>query len=957
MNNLNKFQYFNIYQTVNDKRDMKGLILDNGIKIVLISDKNIITSSCSIAVNAGYQNDDYEGTAHFLEHLLFMGSEKFPSQNEYHSYVSVCGGMDNAFTGDSITCYYLEIESHFMKKGVEMLSWFFRKPILDMNLIKSEMEIINSEHDKNILSDAWIMDDIMKKLIKPSKYTKFGTGNCESLKNITRDDILEYYNKNYTTDNIYVCIIDSKSIEEMINDYVLYFNEIAEKKSLENKKKIDELELIDQNLIIYKSISEYNFFNIMLFMNCNCKNQEEYIIVNFINYLLDVEYEKSISYYLKENNLIKNINSHINYYFDDKALLNVNIILIDNNIDNLNEVYCQFYTYLNIIKNINEIDFEIIYNTYQKINLLYSMYGENSLSSSDITNDVIDNMINGKLELSIMRKNYVNDYKVSIFNMYKEIINSVIIKLSTNIDIYKNSSFIKSKWYNTKYFISEYENIDLKKISKKNNYEYDIKNIIGIKNFKIESNILLKKINKKKIPTLIYKNNNREIYLLEENKYEKPICTINVIRRNIKLLDNNNNLIMSIYISLCEKILNYYLKVMGLYHVYFTISTHNEYLIYSYTGLDYIVNNVFINEINKLINIDTIFSNKNIENHFLQIKRDFLENLSNTKYNSPHSLCLSYLGYTLKNSLTPKMKTKFIENLSLEKFKNILINECLLYDYEYYIIIGINKNKNNTKIIYENIQDDITYDFNKDDYLKNIISMLSINENRFYRKNIDYSVDNNIKTINYTLAKNEYNSGREINNCIVNYGVIYNGKYSIINNNYNEEFVHDIIKNKLIASIVTHLLSEPLFDHVRTIEKLGYIVKCNYTFIDKHDNFSIILFYLIQSNYDVDILNKSIDNFNKFMLKDIKKNYDSYFEKFNSLKKSKLLELKKPFSNLLQEISCYIDSFVNKIYIFNINEIIYKICKKIKFNDIIEVLNIFLNNKLKKYSIILNSKN
>jgi insulysin len=177
MNNLNKFQYFDISQTINDKREVKGLILQNGIKVVLISDKNIIDSSCSIAVNAGYLQDEFEGTAHFLEHLLFMGSEKFPLQNEYHSYVSVCGGTDNAFTGDNITCYYLEIESTFLKKGIEMLSWFFKKPLLDDKFIKSEMQIINSEHEKNLLSDFWIMDDILKKFIKSNKYTKFGTGN------------------------------------------------------------------------------------------------------------------------------------------------------------------------------------------------------------------------------------------------------------------------------------------------------------------------------------------------------------------------------------------------------------------------------------------------------------------------------------------------------------------------------------------------------------------------------------------------------------------------------------------------------------------------------------------------------------------------------------------------------------------------------------------------------------
>ena len=93
------------------------------------------------------------------------------------------------------------------------------------------------------------------------------------------------------------------------------------------------------------------------------------------------------------------------------------------------------------------------------------------------------------------------------------------------------------------------------------------------------------------------------------------------------------------------------------------------------------------------------------------------------------------------------------------------------------------------------------------------------------------------------------------------------------------------------------------------------------------------------------------------MLKDIKKNYNSYLEKFNSLKKNKLLEYKKPFFNLLQETSSYINSIVNKEFIFNINKLKYKICKKIKFEEVLVVLKNFLNDKSKKYNIILDSKN
>ena len=84
---MNQIQHFDIKLSSNEKRNIKGIELDNKIKIILISDTEINLSSCSIGVGTGYLNDNYPGTSHFIEHLLFMGSEKYPEQNEYHSYI------------------------------------------------------------------------------------------------------------------------------------------------------------------------------------------------------------------------------------------------------------------------------------------------------------------------------------------------------------------------------------------------------------------------------------------------------------------------------------------------------------------------------------------------------------------------------------------------------------------------------------------------------------------------------------------------------------------------------------------------------------------------------------------------------------------------------------------------------------------------------------------------------
>ena len=91
-----RFQFFDIIKNENDNRNIKGIILKNGIKLVIISDPNIIKSGCCVGVNAGYLQDEYSGTAHFLEHLLFMGSSKFKKQNDFLNYIGSNCGESNA---------------------------------------------------------------------------------------------------------------------------------------------------------------------------------------------------------------------------------------------------------------------------------------------------------------------------------------------------------------------------------------------------------------------------------------------------------------------------------------------------------------------------------------------------------------------------------------------------------------------------------------------------------------------------------------------------------------------------------------------------------------------------------------------------------------------------------------------------------------------------------------------
>jgi insulysin len=962
---MKNIQYFDLEISSNDTRDIKGFQLGNGIKVVLISDPNINMSSCSIAIGAGFLQDEFPGTAHFLEHLLFMGSEKYPEQNEYHSYIQINGGYDNAFTSDNITCYYLSLETTFLNKGIEMLSWFFRSPLLNPEHIKSEMEIIDSEHQKNILMDNWIMDDIFRNFIKSksSKYSKFGTGNLKSLKGITQEKIKEFYDIYYTTDNIYVCIVDSKDLNTMTNEYLKHFISIPEKisetKDSERFKK-EKLNLIDDNIIIFNSSSEYIFVNYYLILNAVETNLIQYQLINFINYLLGTEYDKSYAYYLKENDIIKNISSNIDYYYDYSVNINIQLLMIDinknKNKNNLLKSWYYLLEYINSLKNISNEKFIELYNNFRKIKMLGLLYDSNNDAVS-VANDVIENMIKGSIDESIVRKYKVPEYVDYIYEEYIQIINSIIIKITTNINInnINEKNFIKSKWYESYYII---ENITIdKSLDKSLDKEiiYDIDNIIGIKNF------IVKKINynidydKKETPKLIYSNVNikRKIYLLEHNKYNKPISNITVIRKNKLLLDKHNKIIIGIFLGICEKILNYFTDTMSYYKLSFSLSIIDDCIIYNYYGIDYVLL-FFMNKIISFINPDNIINNNDtkIIKYFNDIIRDIKESINNFKFNTPYTICSKFLSYLFDNNLLPEEKLNYINKLSFEKFKAIL-NDCLKYSDEYYVLTGIKKNGHDN-MIYENND----YNFLNDVWIIGIIDSLSINHKKYLIQETNNNrYEDKIIFKNFNITSFCINPN-EINNCIITFWIFK--KMSLMENdinqhNYNKSTIKLIIKNKIIGSFVSELLNEPLFDKIRTIDKLGYIVKAdNKLFINNNDIYFFII-YLVQSSYSIKRILESINNFNKFIYKDIKNNNDSYLEKFKLLKKSKLLEFEKNFSDFSEEINSYIETIVSKFFIFDLNSLYYEICNSIDFNKDIKptIINITKSNY---HSIILDSK-
>ena len=93
-------------------------------QVLLISDPTTDKSSAALDVHVGHMSDPkaLPGLAHFCEHMLFLGTERFPDENEYSKFLSQHGGSFNAFTSSDHTNYYFDVSPEHLHGALDRFS-------------------------------------------------------------------------------------------------------------------------------------------------------------------------------------------------------------------------------------------------------------------------------------------------------------------------------------------------------------------------------------------------------------------------------------------------------------------------------------------------------------------------------------------------------------------------------------------------------------------------------------------------------------------------------------------------------------------------------------------------------------------------------------------------------------------------------------------------------------------
>lgn len=377
LSNLNKANMTQIISKVNqserDQRLYQLIQLPNRMKVLLISDPDATQSLGSIALPIGSLADpkDQQGLAHYTEHMVLMGSQKYPTPSEFSEFLSKHSGSYNASTGGTRTAYFFEVEHDAFEEATDRLADAIATPKLDPISADKERNAVNAELTMARANDAHRLAQVDGETANQNHPTsQFYGGNLETLSDKPtsklQDSLEAFYQSHYSANNMVGILYSPKSLAEM--------EVIAQNNFGRIQNKNQSLPIITEEALPQKTLSKWITAipaqaKKMLWLQFPIENnlaQFNEKSDDYLAYLINSRSEGALFETLQKAGLIESVyaDSNPNRY-GNSGQFNIYFTLTDKGLENQTKIVAALFSYLDLIKQ-KGID-ENFYTEFQKV--------------------------------------------------------------------------------------------------------------------------------------------------------------------------------------------------------------------------------------------------------------------------------------------------------------------------------------------------------------------------------------------------------------------------------------------------------------------------------------------------------------------------------------------------------------------------------------------------------------
>ena len=344
----------------------------NGMTGLLINDPYTTYSHVNLNIPNGSYTETVPGLAQFGEHMVSGGSENYP--NLVPVYNPVIGGVyrsvDNAYTSGELQGYYMTVPYNFLfEESIDLLIDWFRYPFYNAEVVKKEIQAVNSEFYLRANAKVTREQAIMQQLSSTkTSFNGMACGNNETLDPNDSENLAKklrgYHMEIKKPENIFFTLYSNETMETLENYTEKYFtykmheykkDEIDEedrKKLIENGKNIIKFDIFDENLyqhaFYFNSESKINILDIFFQFGKIDYAALQFEVIHYLRYLFNSESLNNIL--IEKNYMSERISLNLDVQIENNNVVKLTVYLTEEGVKKISDVLLIIFKYIEIIK-------------------------------------------------------------------------------------------------------------------------------------------------------------------------------------------------------------------------------------------------------------------------------------------------------------------------------------------------------------------------------------------------------------------------------------------------------------------------------------------------------------------------------------------------------------------------------------------------------------------------------
>lgn len=286
--------------SMKQKLPFDKMTLPNGVRLMLIPMEgvNSVATSVMIAVGSRYETPEINGISHFLEHMAFKGTKKYPTTDDVNT-IERAGGLQNAYTDVDITSFHNKVLSSDWSLALDINRELAIAPLLEQKHVDKERDVIIEEMKRSEDEPAVKVGETFHEMLYPG--TKLGMkiiGTQESLRSVASKELKGYHNSWYTPDRIVVVLAGNlRTREPMTKKTEEWFGHL-QGESLKDIEIVKEHQTQPNVEVVTKPDAQQA--HIILGIRAFCRDSDDRFAWNLFNLIMGVSFTSRLFREIRE---------------------------------------------------------------------------------------------------------------------------------------------------------------------------------------------------------------------------------------------------------------------------------------------------------------------------------------------------------------------------------------------------------------------------------------------------------------------------------------------------------------------------------------------------------------------------------------------------------------------------------------------------------------------------------